>query len=63
MLAGRPSRVVSRLSVCGPDLPICITKRPSWVNFRIWPSCSPLPASQTKPLWSMWMPCSFCGQS
>ena len=44
---------MSWLSVCGPCLPIWRTKRPSGVNFRIWPSVSPLPASQTKPLWSI----------
>ena len=63
MWAGRPSRVVSVLFVCGPGLPICSTNLPSRVNFRIWPSLLAVAASQTKPLWSMWMPCSFCGQS
>ena len=46
-----------------PGLPICSRNLPSGVNFRIWWSSLPLPASQTLPSRSTWMPCSFSGQS
>src|SRR5262249_7652972 len=59
--AGEPSRVVELLSLPSPCLPICSTNLPSMVNLRSWPSFLPLPASQTKSLPSMKIPCSLCG--
>ena len=55
-------------------MPICKTSLPSCVNLTSWssPTCFKpgsarpaqlLPPTQTKPLWSMWMPCSRCGHS
>ena len=46
-----------------PGLPICRRNLPSCVNFRICWSLGPLPASQTLPCRSTWMPCSLSGQS
>ena len=59
MSAGRPSRVVSLLPPVGPSLPIVSTGLPSLVYLKMALSFSALPAIQTKPLRSTWMPCSL----
>src|SRR5882757_9915906 len=58
MPAGRLRCVVSLLSAFTPPLPICNRNFPSLLNFRICPSPSPLPVSQTLSLSSIKMPCS-----
>ena len=73
----RPADAGSRCRHCRSlalALPICSTSLPSCVNFTSWssPTCfrpgsaraaQLLPPTQTKPLWSIWMPCSRCGHS
>src|SRR5215468_6774519 len=56
--AGRLRCPVSLLSGRTPPLPICSRNFPSLVNFRICPSPSPLPVSQTLSLASTAIPCS-----
>src|SRR5437588_64998 len=59
MSAGRPSSVLSLLPPVGPSLPMVSTGLPSLLYLKIALSGSALPAIQTKPLRSTWMPCSL----
>src|SRR5215468_12204456 len=58
MAAGRLTCSVLLLSAVTWPLPICSRNFPSLVNFRICPSPSPLPVSQTLSLASTAIPCS-----
>src|SRR5262249_18406084 len=59
MSAGLPNRVLSLLPPVGPSLPMTSTGLPSLVYLKMALSVSALPAIQTNPLRSTWMPCSL----
>src|SRR5271168_947958 len=64
MPAGRPRMSVRELSTGSVEgLPICIRKRPSFVNLSTMRSAGVLPPIHTLPFLSTWMPCSVFGQS